>query len=39
MDLHEERDEEHCNIRAIEEQEFLGERSWPWHSREELPVG
>ena len=28
-DLREEKDEEHCNIRAIEVQGFRGERSWP----------
>ena len=34
-----EKGEEHCNIRAIGERESRGVRSWPWHSREELPVG
>ena len=39
VDLHEERGEEHCNIHAIEGREFRGEHSWPWHSREEPPMG
>ena len=38
-DLRRERGEERCNIRAIGGRESRGVRSWPWHSREELPMG